>query len=885
MRHSDDRKPTFDSDLLVVADLLSDLTEIAHRLIDRVAGRDILDTYLLAAAAVQIVEDHLQRDTLALRRAGEYFRERNTATVVPDLLGRVAAAGEMARSSRAGEREAVRWRDAAARLRDAAALQVVTDTPEGEFESWASAAVRLRASLASLDRHLTSAILRIPSCFRSFDQEPADMVALATRLRLRYPDRGRPVVVLGVRTSGNYLAPLVAAALRDAGYGEVHADSVRPGHRLRPRLRALLRSAAQRGGRIAVVDDPPETGQSIADVAAAVCRAGVPESAVTLLLPLFADTPPATLGSYDSITLPYRDWAIHDRLETEAVVRSLSALLGRPVRSVSRVPNTGVSRGREHARAVFDVGLPDGESRRIVAAGAGLGFFGRHSLAVAHAVSQHLPHNYGFIDGIVFRDWLPAEQKLRHADATDAERLAGYVRDRAAAMPAGADHAAGLVGRQPVWEAASRVVERNYGRAGVVLRPVLLDPLIRRLCEVAEPSVVDGATGLGHWFRGTAGLYKVDADVRDFANTDLACYDPVYDLAGIDPGSTDPAFAQSLRRALPCDPERFLLYELVHLWNRERQGHPVHRAGARAVQHYLREVLLAGVQATSDGAVCALDVDGVLESDALGFAMATPTAALSLRALLAHGFRPVLVTGRSLDELRERCTAYGLAGGVAEYGSVIFHEGAAHDLVPAKGAEALDRVRDALAARTDVVVDHDYQRIVRAYRLGSDGVRLALPDAVVERVLDHLGPATAHIRTIVGNGQTDFVAAAVDKGTGLDALTARLGVDSVSWAVGDTAADLPMLRAARLAYAPGNADARVRASQVPVLRRQYAAGVAQAVALLIGHRPGTCGTCRPPASTARTRTLLTLLDASNAGARGLPAAVARCLARAAVRTR
>ncbi|QRP47878.1 HAD hydrolase family protein [Amycolatopsis sp. FDAARGOS 1241] len=880
MRQARGGKQAFDGDLLVVPDLLSDLTEIAHRLIDRVAAQDVLDTYLLAAAAVQIVEDHLQRDTYALSRAAAYLRDQDTAAIVADLLRGFAAAGEMVRTSRAGERRAVRWRDAAATLRDAAALQVVTDAPQAALEEWTTAAVRLRASLTSLDRGLAGALLRLPSCFRSFDQEPADMVALATRLRPRCPDRGRPIVVLGVRTSGSYLAPLVAAALRDVGYGEVHAESVRPGYRLRPPVRALLRSAARRGGRIAVVDDPPETGQSVADVASTVRRAGVPESAVTLLLPLFGDAPPATLAGYDSVTLPYREWAIHERLETEAVVRSLSALLDQPVRSVSRVPHIGVSRGREHARAVFDVGLPDGESRRIVAAGAGLGFFGRHALAVAHAVSQYLPRTYGFVDGIVFRDWLPSEQKLANADTADAQQLAGYVRDRAAAMPAGADHAAGLAGRQPVWEAASRVLQRNYGRAGVVLRPVLLDPLIRRLCKVAEPSVVDGATGLDHWFRGAAGLYKVDADVRDFANTDLACYDPAYDLAGIDPGSASPAFAESLRREMPCDPERFLLYELVHLWDRERQGHPAHRAGARAVQRYLREVLLTGVHAAPGGAVCALDVDGVLESEALGFPMATPTAALTLRALLAHGFRPVLVTGRCLDEVRERCRSYGLAGGVAEYGSVVFHDGTAHDLVPADAAKALDRVRAALTTRTDVVVDADYQRIVRAYRRGSDGVRRALPARVTKSLLAQVGDAASHLRVIVGDGQTDFVATAVGKGTGLALLAASLGVDAVSWAVGDTAADLPMLEAATVAYAPGNADERVRSSTVQVLRRHYAAGVEQAAKLLIGHRPGACETCRPPVHAARTRTLLTLLDASNAGARGLPVAVARCLSRA-----
>ncbi|WP_169515210.1 HAD hydrolase family protein [Amycolatopsis benzoatilytica] len=850
------------------------MSEISQLLAGQAVAEDALDTFLLAAAAVQIVEDHLQRDVFALRRAAGYFRE-HAAGGVPEVLGTAATAVDTVTSLRPGARRAFQWRTAAAALRDAAALDVVSADAVGSAETRLTAATRLRGSLRSLDRDLTSAVLRMPSCFRSFDQEPADLVALAAGFRLRYPDRERPVVVLGVRTSGSYLAPLASGALRAAGYRDVHADTVRPGYRMRPSLRALLRGVAQRGGRVAVIDDPPETGQSIAEVADAVHRAGVPAEMITLLLPLFGDIAPGRLTRYDTVALPYRDWAVHARLETESVVRSLSSLIGRPVRAVDRVAGAGLSQGREHARAVFDVEFPDGETRRIAASGAGLGFFGRHALAVAGALPGRLPRIYGVQDGIVFRDWLPEHQRITVPQPDDAREMAGYVRARAAAMPAVSDRARELAGRQPVWEAASRVLQRNYGRAGVALRPILLDRAVRRLCAVRSPSVVDGATGLAHWFRGPAGLSKADADVRDFANTDLACYDPVYDLAGIDPGSADPEFAAALRREHPCDPERFLLYELVHLWDRERAGQAAPRAGARAVQRYLAEVLLPAVPPAQDGRLVALDLDGVLESDALGFAMATPTAVVALRALHVHGYRTVLVTGRSAGEVAERCTTYGLAGGVAEYGSVVFLDGTVHDLVPTAGKHALHAVRTALANRAEVVVDEDFEHVVRARRRRGG----ALPRDVVDQTL---ADVASQVRVIEGNGQTDFVAAGVDKGTALQLVAEKLGAP-VALAIGDTASDLPMLSLATVGYAPANADQAVRASGFPVLRRGYALAVSQAVERLVGHRPGACDACRPPARSRRTRTLLTILDASNGGARGLPMAIARCLRAAGLR--
>src|SRR5207302_611064 len=115
----------------------------------------------------------------------------------------------------------------------------------------------------------------------------------------------------------------------------------------------------------------------------------------------------------------------------------------------------------------------------------------------------------------------------------------------------------------------------------------------------------------------------------------------------------------------------------------------------------------------------------------------TPTAALGLRSLLAHGFRPVLATGRSADDVRDRCRAWGLSGGVAEYGAVTY--GTDRDelhiapLTPA-GNDALRRLREVLDDDPDVDLDPCHRASVRASRRG-DGVARGLTSEQTHRAL------------------------------------------------------------------------------------------------------------------------------------------------------
>jgi hydroxymethylpyrimidine pyrophosphatase-like HAD family hydrolase len=444
-----------------------------------------------------------------------------------------------------------------------------------------------------------------------------------------------------------------------------------------------------------------------------------------------------------------------------------------------------------------------------------------------------------------------------------------------------------LAGEQPAWEVASMALSRVFGRGRLAARPLVTDWVAKRLLRVDRPSVVDGDTDLDRWFMGDtprAPMTKVGAGEHSFWHLGLACFDPAFDLAGATARASDAAFVRGLRQAYAdetgawVDAERWLLYELAHLWGRGR-SHPqemaaLRRAGARALQRYFGDVFLRELPAVPPrGPLCALDVDGVLETEHLGFPALTASAARALRALLSHGYRPLLASGRSAAEIVERCRAYGLAGGVAEYGAVTYDAQAdrLRVLLSPDQRSELDGLRAVLARIDGVHVDPEYRYSVRAFRMARGGRRVGLDAATSARVLR--GTARGEIAAIDGEGQTDFVVRAIDKGVGLRALTAELGsapkARPLAFAIGDTGADLPAFDLAAVAFAPANATAVMRRGGVTVLRRAYQPGLEEAVRSVLGHRPGGCVRCRGPRLTGDRRLLLRVLGAQERGRLGM----------------
>ena len=851
-------------------DLHADIPELVARLGRAVRRDDALDAYLGACAIAQIMEDRAEGTDTVVRRLAAMLGGGGPLGRPVRLLARLQAA----RRRLLGGRSLRTRREGA----DALVSLLADDVVGGRgIAEQARALIQSAAAWASA---ADASVARPPSCFRSFDQHPRDCAELARRFAQRHPDRGAAVVVLGVRTSGGYLAPLIAAFLRRQGYDST-AATLRPGGPLPHRALAGLRGACQ-PGRVIVVDDPPSSGAALAKAVRAARACGFAATQVVALYASFADEAARALPrEVPRIVLSAKDWHIRKLLSPQSVAEFVRETFADHdiLEVVSDEPGLPTRAGHLGVRATVWLRSERGVHRLdLRAEGVGTGYLGRHAYDVASRMPGITPRVYALRDAVMLR---AAGEPLAPA-AVPLDAAADYVAARRERLRVARDRSALLSGRQPAWEVAGRIFAVGFGRLGPAVRPLLIDPPLRALTEAKTPCLTDGTTVLTGWETTPDGsVYKSDFDDGCFSHLDLACYDAGYDLAGAAVGQPESEAAllarYEARTGEWIDPARWCVYRSVQAWNLRRaadsaaaetESEPVDatRARTRALQDLFGRLYLGDLAEEPAGPWVVLDVDGVLELDFGGVPAPTTASMTALRALRAHGYRVLLATGRSLPEVRDRCVAYRLAGGVAEYGAVATdaHTGSVYDLVTAANWNRQRRVlMEELAAFPEVRLDPRYRWAVRA-----QGLRAALGTL----------PGTV---AVPGDAQTDFIPAGVEKAAGVRALLALLGEHhaEVALAVGDTAMDLGILRMAKLGLAPGHAGRAVRDEGVRCTRAPYQAGLAQAVGRLIGHRPGSCAQCAPPVLTPGERLLTSLVSVGERGRLGLAPALLGLAAR------
>ena len=176
----------------------------------------------------------------------------------------------------------------------------------------------------------------------------------------RYPERRGPLCVVGVRTSGSYLAPLHAAAFRACGESSVDVLTYRPGRPFLPPGARRAQRSRPAGGWVLIADDPPGAGTSLATTARAIAEAGVPGSRIVFLISLFgsAEQLPTVLRDWAAVVQPWADWSIHGRLASEPVRQSA----GRPRRSGHGGPRGQASRDLRVLPVNADISAPGSRS-------------------------------------------------------------------------------------------------------------------------------------------------------------------------------------------------------------------------------------------------------------------------------------------------------------------------------------------------------------------------------------------------------------------------------------------------------------------------------------------------------------------------------------------
>ncbi|WP_460719130.1 HAD family hydrolase [Nocardia heshunensis] len=868
---------------------------------DAVTGGDSLDAYLVAGGLLQLVEDRLHPDRLQLGRIASALSQPKRS-----LPGRLvgggaavsAAVGDLPVPGRPSRLHQARCALLELTVRAATALLGPTDARPADV-------ARIPAPLREIEpvvSLLGDEVMRLPACFHDFDQRPDDLRRLAEKLTATVDiPNDRPLIVIGIRTSGCYLAPLLVAALRAGGVVGARALTYRPGRTWLRVERQALRECARAGGLVVLIDDPPVSGRSMAAAAEAVTATGLGADRIVLALTDWDATDrndagransqgvPDALGHWPAARLPWREWAIHELLAPEAVRGALTALvdsswqIGEPVaHSTARAPSRGHVRAR-YTVPFLHIETGRRESRELVIEGVGLGRFGRPAAVIAERLGEVLPRIYGVRDGLLYRDWIIEGPQPNPEILADC--IADYTVRRQQCLPARRDPTGAMRGRGPIWEVAAYLLSGEFGSFGPPARLLLLEPLTRALLRVDRPSIADGATDHRHWIADSNAVRKIGFHRSPFGNRELACYDAVFGLAGAAADAPDIAFARALRAGFASrdghgvDGERWLLYRLVQLWRLRRADRvsaaEFERRSAAVVHDYLAECILPQEYPVS-GPICAIDLDGVLETGPLGYPITSPAGALALRALLAHGYRPIIATGRSVGDTRDRCRVFGLVGAVAEYGSAVYDAptDSTIDLRTDMERSLLEGVRAKLSADPRIELVAGYDHSIRARIDGGP-----LPREMIDEVLAF---EPGELRIVEGEGQTDIVAARIDKATGLTALIERLPGAAHRMTVGDSGEDLPILRSAPLSFAPRNADTRVRAAGITTTRHAYQAGLLDACTELLGHRPGGCAECRPPDFPPRTRALLAALAIRENGLPGVPL---RTLRLAALRLR
>jgi trehalose-6-phosphatase len=852
-----------------------------------------VNTFMLSCAVADAADDHL---------AGESY-DFSPAAILPGLRALTSAVErvlDLRRRYRARGQAGLRWwREAWGGALIELLQAWLKDGPADP------AALALRATaLAGLLRHeLPETLLRrrinVPAAFRTQDLTHHDVVELVDRFVAAFPDRERPILAVGLRTAGSYFAPLVCASLKLRGYDSVEATTLRPKKGVAPGEEAALARCATRQGLALVIDEPPNTGATLARTLGLLGRAGISPQNTALLLPVHptcrnwhetSESLPLLRATV--ITLEPEQWHKCRRLDPEPFARQMQEYFTargyvevevRPSRKAERFNQRlrGLSEEKFHSRLkrVYEVRLRDrtgrSETRFVLAKSVGWGWLSYHAFLAAERLTEFVPPLLGLRHGILYLEWLPTGGL--HEPLADREglvlRTAAYVAARVRRLGLPMDprterdphHPKGIV-------LLAGELSRAFGskHAAVLRRARLCRELVRRACPV--PTLIDAKMRRLEWIQGPRSVLKTDFEHHGMGKTSLNITDPAYDLAeacmhlGLSAAEEQILIQRYRQDSGDHDVEERLfpwkllagIYALKSAMSNLRDPRLRHRH-REFNQSYIEAADFLTVQAARlcgrrsgrppapawRSPLVVLDIDGVLDKVIFGFPSTTAAGIEALRLLHAHGMSVALDSARTLDEIKEYSRAYGCAGGVAEYGSVAWD--AVSDrtqvLVTEESAAQLQRLARALRRIPGVFLNPHYRHSLRAYSY-EGGRTVPLPSALIAGTIADLG--LDRVRLHQTYLDSTVLAREVDKGNGLLALLALAGVDGAETiAVGDSEADLAMFRAASRSFAPRHISVQSIARRLGcrIAGQAYQPGLLSAVRSIVHPRPGPCARC------------------------------------------
>ncbi|NUM72810.1 HAD family phosphatase [candidate division KSB1 bacterium] len=823
-----------------------------------------INLYMLSAAATDLLDDFLARGVFSFSKISDYV------SVLSKPVNFLKGVSLFTSRLRGGlrDRRLRKWRSAWSRWIIQVCEPLVRDQIPG-----IEAQKVFQAALAPLlkpafPRKLLAKRARIPAAYRSQDLAHYDFVELGRKYSEKHAAEENSCIVVGLRTAGSFIAPLVCAYLNTVRKRHSSFLTLRPKSFVPPWEAQQIKKYAQSRARFIIVDEPPSTGKSLARCLEILHDFGVNRKFITIAVPIH----PAgqdwlntslkyALGQAEIITLPPEEWYKEKLLCIKAFRTALlpyfRALGFTEIELVENECTKKINEalqqniGKEYhvrLKKVYQV-IPVNSSGRqnhllVMGKSVGWGWLGYHAALSANRLSDYVPRVYGVKNGIMYMEWVDGNEEPNAAPQNLPSRqdlvatLAAYISRRTNQLRLAENPSRFLSSyREGGLQSIAIILSQAFGAKISKLKRGWVRSRLEKL-SCPAPCLLDARMMPGEWVHASHGLVKTDFEHHGFSKTaSHNIVDPAYDLASamFEFELTDREQEALIKHYIQATKDervsqRLFYYKL--LCGSEAMSDALgklNKVGYESIYQQLNERFvrawnfLVAETMRYTARYCAgkpittwrtpmfvMDIDDVLDKVIFGFPSTTERGIRTLSLLRAHQVCSVINTARSLKEVQDYCRHYGFAGGIAEYGSVLWDAGAEQEnvLVSPQALAELSDMRDALRHVPGVFINPFYSYSIRAYSYNREKT-IPIPDATIGELFQrlnirHLKPHRTYIDTAILDHN-------IDKGKALLRLKEWQGIiQGKIAAVGDSEADLPMLKVVDCGFLVSNSSVELK---------------------------------------------------------------------------
>jgi hydroxymethylpyrimidine pyrophosphatase-like HAD family hydrolase/adenine/guanine phosphoribosyltransferase-like PRPP-binding protein len=845
----------------------------------------MLNIYFLGCAAADISDDFLTAGIKDLSKLSDYVPG------VGGIVGSIRSTSEIYCKSvkRVQDKKTRTWRTQWGQVLIDLSQPLIH--PQADFERYQTVLdIKLPAMLRMrFPDQLKNMHMRIPAAYRSQDLTHHDVLTLAAKLLASAGSEQGPYLVVGLRTAGSYIAPLLCGYLRTTGAKEADYFTLRPKNFMNSWFEKLVIEAAKQNSRFVLVDEPVNSGKTILKAIKLLKKYGVQSRNIIIMVPTHPakadwldETLRLELGEATIIRLEPEEWFKQKLLSVEEIKNVILPYFnerGYSQLKVSDTPATaavnqelGKNPDKEfHIRLkkVVQVEAKGAQQQadlsvKLLIKSVGWGWFSYHAGLCGDRLAEFVPEVYGVRNGLMYARWLDSAGSAKQSmdeKAHDVIKISDYIATRATQLRLSEDPTPFLsVYRESGLQSIAIILSEVFGPQVSKLKRGWVRKLLETL-ECPVPALIDGRMNRAEWIAGNPDLHKCDFEHHGFSKTashNIA--DPAYDLASAiyEFGISREKRAQFIDHYVQktgdkAIHQRLIFFQMlcgseameealtkINMVEHADSYEHLHQRYVRAydslvsetAQYFSRQVLGNPVREWRTP-LFVTDIDDVLDKNIFGFPATTADGVKGLSLLRSHQVCTMIDTARGLDEVRDYCRTFGFPGGIGEYGSVIWDDLQEKTavLISDQALQQLDKVRAALHEIPGVFINPNYRFSIKAYSFGK--TRTApLPTAMIGDLFSRLGIDQLHAKaSYIDTAITDKN---VNKGKALLQLLAVKGLqDGRNGSVGDTESDFPMLRVTKQGYLVNNSSVELKRKssvhRIEIMKESFQKGFLQSI--------------------------------------------------------